>query len=136
MVMLDPYRITGITTPTELSDPRFGITGMAPAKELAAVAFPRSVLSAGQPYTRAKSLAVTRERIVVEVAENTDITSDVSFVYEFDFNLRLIAVTPGNGVKTAEAYRKMTASAGHPAELNVEAECERLKAALVVKRNF
>jgi hypothetical protein len=30
----------------------------------------------------------------------------------------------------------MKAASGHPAELDVEAECERLKNSVVVKRNY
>jgi hypothetical protein len=82
------------------------------------------------------NLRVYRDRIVVEVAENTVEDSGVGFVYELDLALNVVTVTPMNGVIATEAYRKLPSASRTVSELNVEGECERLKKSVVVNRAF
>jgi hypothetical protein len=117
-----------------MTDHGFELVGMAPAKEIATVLFPRSVLSAGQPYTRARNLRVYQDRIVVEVSENTVEDSGVWFVYELNLALDVVAVSPMDGVKATEAYRQLPVASRTVSELDVDGECDRLKKSVVVNR--
>lgn len=131
LVVLDPWQITGLETPVVMEDQRFRLLGMAPAKEKAVVLFPRSCLSIGQSYTRATGLRVTRDRIIVEVAESPE-PNDPGFVYELDYNLRVMNVIPaGDNVHTR--HRELEAK-GKLDHAYTSDELEELKATVIVKR--
>jgi hypothetical protein len=133
MVVLDPLRMSGVGTPKEMRDHRFELLNMPAAHEVATVLLPRSTPSLGQPYTRAMAMNVTTERIIVEVSENTDSLSQIGFVYEFDYFLHVVAVTPRNGVVAAEAHRKLEAEGRLHGAWNPAAECAQLKAGVIVR---
>lgn len=132
LVVLDPLKVVGLTTPKEMLDHRLELIGMPPARERAVVFFPRSCISHGQPYTRASVLNITRERLVVHVAEGTAEES-AGFVYELDYGLNVISVTP-DGVGVMQLHHALEARGllDHPYSPE---ECERLKASVVVRRD-
>jgi len=66
---------------------------MPAAKKKAVVLFPRNCISTGLPYTRARTLYVTKDRIIVEVAEGPD-ESGAGIIYELDYGLRVMSVVP------------------------------------------
>jgi hypothetical protein len=131
LVVLDPLRVVGLMTPTEMRDRRFELLGMAPSKERAVVFFPRSCISQGQPYTRASRLRVTRDRLVVDVAEGVSEADNPVFVYELDYGLNVLDLTPGD-VSIMRKHQALEARGrvDHP----FSEECERLKAGVVVRR--
>lgn len=132
MVVLEPGKMSGITTPHEMQDPRFGLMDMPAAHEKAVILFPRSCLSQGQRYTRAKGLLVSPERIMVDVNESTsDTARDPGFFYEFDYKLNVVDVTAvGN---EQPHLRDFLAGLQHPCD--PDSEQERLKKAIVIRRS-
>jgi hypothetical protein len=121
-------------TPKEMQDHRFELLGMPPAKERAVVFFPRSCISVGQHYTRARGLRVTKERLVVDVSEGVSQGSETpGFVYELDYGLNVVSVVP-NTAQVMVLHQALEARGllDHPFS---EAECERLRAGVVVIRD-
>jgi hypothetical protein len=88
------------------------------------VFFPRSCISIGQRYTRARELRVTRERLVVDVAEGLSEAETPGFLYELDYKLNVAKVTP-NSVKVGELH-------DHSFSRD---ELDRLKAGVIVRRD-
>lgn len=97
-MVLDPVKMSGLATPKNMRDHRFELLGMPAARERAVILFPRSCLGLGQPFTRVRSVLVTKARIVVSVAESMNETNDNQIVYEMDHSLNVVNVEPGNGV--------------------------------------
>jgi hypothetical protein len=133
LVVLDPLNVVGPMTPKEMRDHRFELLGMPPAKERAVVFFPRSCISLGQPYTRAGALRVTKDRVIVEVAEGVAEAEGPGFVYEFDHDLGVLNVTP-QGLGVMQAHQALEARGLLDHHFSQE-ECERLKAGVVVIRD-
>jgi len=132
LVVLDPLKVVGLMTPTEMRDHRFELLGMPSARERAVVFFPRSCISVGQPYTRATRLRVTKERLIVEVAEGV-VEEGPGFVYELDYGLNVVSVAPeGFGVIQTHQALEAHGLLDHPFTLE---ECEHLKAGVVVRRD-
>jgi len=106
---------------------------MPSAREKAVVFFPRSCISVGQPYTRARRLRVTKERLVVDVAEGASEAESPAFVYELDYRLNVVSVLPG-GIDVMQEHQALEARGllDHPFS---QEECERLKAGVVVRRD-
>lgn len=132
LVVLDPLKIVGQSTPKEMRDHKFELLGMPPAKEEAVVLFPRSCFSAGQPYTRANSLRVTKERLVLTVAESVLEERSPWLTYEFDYDLNVLSVT---AVAADVVYTYQALQAGGAVNHSLPEECARLKSAVVVRRN-
>lgn len=134
LVVLDPLKVIGLVTPKEMTDHRFELLEMEGAKEEAVVLFPRSCIGMGQHYTRAKTLHVTKDRIVVEVAEGTTESRDPGFVYEFDYGLNVVNVAPSSdAVMRLHQQLEAQGKLNHPFFLATE--CERLKATVIVRRS-
>lgn len=133
LVVLDPLKVSGVITPKEMDDHRFALLNMAPAHERAGVFFPRSCISAGQPYTRVKNVEINKARIVVAVSEGIS-EREEGFVYEFDYNLQVVNVEPTNGVEVERIHRELEAQGKLDHTFNVEKECARLKAGVIVRR--
>jgi hypothetical protein len=134
LVVLDPMKIFGAVTPQEMKDHRFELLGMAPAHERAVVFFPRSCIGAGQPYTRVRTLHINKDRIVATVSEGMA-EIDQGFVYELDYNLRVMNVVPTNGVAVERMHRDLEAQHKINHRFVLESECARLKAGVVVRRD-
>jgi hypothetical protein len=102
------------------------------AWEKAVVYFPRSCISIGQPYTRARSLVVLKDRLIIGVAEGADADTDPGFMYELDYGLNVVSVVP-NGVGVMNAHKKLEDRGllDHPYS---DQELETLKAAVIVRR--
>jgi hypothetical protein len=118
-------------TPKEMRDHRFELLGMPAAREKAVMLFPRSCLSRGQPYTRVSSLRISKDRLRVVVTETTNVGQAPQFIYELDYGLNVLNVSP-NGFADVQAYQALEArgEVDHP----VSVECDRLKAGVVVRR--
>lgn len=86
---------------------------------------------AGQPYTRAQALLITKDRLIVQVAEGVEEQVDPTFIYELDYGLNVVSVSP-NGVGITRAHQVLEARRvlDHPFSLE---ECARLKAGVVVR---
>jgi len=130
LVVLDPLKVVGALTPKEMKDHRFELLGMPSAREKAVVFFPRSSFSAGQPYTRTRRLSVTKERVIVLVAEGVRF-EDPTLIYELDYRLNVINVTPA-GAEVNYAYRALEARGA--VDHSFSEECARLKAGVIVRR--
>ena len=133
LVVLDPLKISGVVTPTEMKDHRFELLNMTPAREKAVVLFPRSCMSADQPYTRVSNLQVSKDRIVVTVSEGV-VESAQGFVYEFDYDLQTVNVVPGNGVELERVHRSLEARGKLDHPFDFEKESGRIKAGVIVRR--
>jgi hypothetical protein len=136
LVVLDPWQIAGLTTPIEMQDQRFRLLDMAPAKEKAVVFFPRSCLSHGQPYTRVQAVRTTADRLVLEVAEGIAESRAEEptpvFVYELDYALNAVSVTPSS-INVPRVHKELEARGvlDHPL---TRQDWERLKDGVVVRR--
>jgi hypothetical protein len=132
LVVLDPLKVVGLMTANEVRDERYQLLGMQPAKEKAVVLFPRSAFSAGQDYTRAIHLRVTKERLLVYVAEGEGEGAPQVLLYELDNGLNVMDLTPLSS-EVVFLYQGLRARGlvDHP----FSEELARLKAALVVRRD-
>jgi hypothetical protein len=134
LVVLDPLKISGSVTPKEMRDHRFELLGMPAANERAVLLFPRSCISTGQPYTRVQSVHVSKDRILVAVAENTEEDSPLGFVYELDYRLNVVNVEPTNGVLVAKAHHELEVEGKLDHPIDFRKELVLLKAGVVVRR--
>jgi hypothetical protein len=134
LVVLDPMKIFGAVTPHEMTDHRFELLNIAPAHEKAVVFFPRSCISADQPYTRVRTLHINNDRIVATVSEGMA-EGEQGFVYELDYNLRVINVVPTNGVAVERMHRDLEVQGRLTHSFDFGQECARLKAGVVVRRD-
>lgn len=132
LVVLDPLKVSGLVTPKEMADHRFELLNMPAAREKAVILFPRSCISKGQPYTRVRAVHVTGDRVIVEVAEGTN-AGDLGFVYEFDYGLNPVQVTPEH-VAVMKRHQELESSHELDHRFSSEVERERLKAGLIVRR--
>jgi DNA-binding winged helix-turn-helix (wHTH) protein len=133
LVILDPLKIVGISTPQQVIEHRFELIDMPASFEKAVVLFPRSCISKGQPYTRVTALDVTSERIKVDVSEGVN-PQGFGFIYELDFGLRVVSVIPQEGVALARTHEMMEAAGKLDHHLDLARECAALKAAVIVRR--
>jgi len=134
LVILDPMKMLGVVTPHEMKDHRFELLNMAPAHETAVVFFPRSCVSADQPYTRVRTLHINNDRIVATVSEGMA-EIDQGFVYELDYNLRVMNVVPTNAVAVERMHRDLEVQGKLTHSFDLTQECARLKAGVVVRRD-
>jgi hypothetical protein len=132
LVVLDPLSIKGSVTPSKMTDEKFALSNMAEASEKAVVFFPRSIISKGQPYTRASTLSASEGKIRVAVAESAAEESP-GFIYQFDYNLNVLSVEP-DAPWALDRFKQVTGASAEAAPLALEAECARLKANVVVRR--
>jgi hypothetical protein len=132
LVALDPLQVVGLMTANEVRDERYRLLGMQPANEKAVVLFPRSSFSAGQDYTRVIHLRVTKERLLVYVAEGEGEGAPAVLLYELDNGLHVMDLTPLSS-EVLFLYQGLRARGlvDHP----FSEELARLKAALVVRRS-
>ncbi|SRR5579871_4631110 len=133
LVIIDPLKVSGIVTPKEMQDRQFELLNMSAAHERAVVFFPRSCVSIAQPYTRATAVHVTRERIVVQVAEGFG-EGFAGFVYELDFRLHVVNVVP-TGLQVEQRHQELEAQGKLDHPFDAAKECERLRAAVIVRRS-
>ncbi len=133
LVILDPRSISGPVTPAEMRDQRFALLNMPAAKEKAVVLFPRSCLSAGQPFTVARAIRVTKDRILVVVAENIE-PDGPGFVYEFDYNLNVVNVVASHAGAARRFHQDLQDKGllNHP--FDADKEYAELKAGVIVRR--
>lgn len=132
MVVLDPLKMSGVVTPKEMRDRQFELLNMETAKEKAVVFFPRSCISVGQPYTRVTDIHITKQRIIVFVAEGTD-EREPGFTYEFDYGLHVLNVAP-TGVAVQQRHEELEAKGKLDHAYDLENECALLKSEVVVRR--
>jgi excisionase family DNA binding protein len=133
LVILDPLKISGAVSAAKMEDHRFEIVNMKPANERAVVFFPRSCVSTGQTYNRVGWVYVTKDRIVVVVSESS-IDDGPGFIYQLDFDLRVINVVPSNAFMIGRLHRELEAQGSLNHEFDSDKECARLKAGVVVLR--
>jgi hypothetical protein len=132
LVVLDVRGIVGQVSPTEMNDIQYGIRGMAPARQKRVVFFPRSCIARGQPYNRAAALRITKDRILVTVAEGISETAGPDVVYQLDYEFKVTSVVPGN-LDFMERHRKLEAEGKIDHHYSGPQEFERLKQAVVVR---
>jgi hypothetical protein len=133
LVVLDPLKIIGLVTPKKMQDHRFELLNMSAAHEKAVVLFPRSCVSIGQPYTRATAVQVTKERIIVMVAEGYGELYP-GLVYELDYGLHVVNVVPA-GIQMQQRHQELEAQGKLDHPFDAAKECERLKAEVIVRRS-
>lgn len=136
LVVLDPLKMSGVVTPKEMSDHRFELLGMPSAKEEAVVLFPRSCISVDQPYTRVSDVRVNviGKRIIAVVAEGIA-EPDAGFVYELDYDLHVVNITPNSGLFVERAHRELQRQGKLDHPLDLDKECSELKDEVVVRRS-
>lgn len=117
LVSLNPWQVSGVSTPKNLPDWRFELIGMRAAQEEGVILFPRSCISRGQPYTRVMEVRVTPDRIVATVTEGPHEERDPRIVYELDYGLQVVNVVPTDSAR--EKHRQLEASGelDHPYSL-------------------
>lgn len=131
LVVLDPLKIIGRTTPVNLPDGRFELVGMQSAHEQAVVLFPRSDVSKNEPYTRVANLWATTNRIIVQVAEGTNEDTSPRLVYELDHGLHVVNV---QGTDNFRRVHKTLESTGQLNHVLTQAELDQLKSAVVIQQ--
>ncbi len=89
LVELDPFALSGASTPSHMRDQQFRLLDMPEAHEELVVLFPRTCLSRNEPYTRAGGLAAVDGAVHVNIIESFDPTSKRVVFYDFDQSLRL-----------------------------------------------
>jgi hypothetical protein len=129
---LDPLKVVGLMTANEVRDERYQLLGMQPAKEKAVVLFPRSAFSAGQDYTRAIHLRVTKERLLVYIAEGEGEGAPQVLLYELDNGLNVMDLSP---LSAEVVYLYQALRARGLVDYPFSEELARLKAGVVVRRN-
>ena len=132
LVVLRPWRMSGVSTPTEMPDPRFRLLDMPEAREPAVVWFPRSCISKNKPYTRVHEIRVLNDRIVVITAEGTN-ESDVGIIWELDHHLRVLSATAtGDEMRILHQQMERSGQVDHP----YTAEIDRLRSKLEVRADW
>lgn len=133
LVVLDPLKVSGVTTRLDIEDRRFALRDMPEAKEEAVILFPRSCLAVGKPYTRVVTLAVTQERIFAAIVEGEQDPGIATFGYEFDHQLNPIEVKT-LGSHAAEIHDSLAREGKLDHAFREKEELAELKARVVVKR--
>jgi len=78
-------------------------------------------------------LHVNKDRIIAAVSEGMAET-DAGFIYELDYNLRVISVVPNGSVQVERTHRNLEAQGKLDHPFNSEKECGHLKASVIVRR--
>jgi hypothetical protein len=91
IVQLDPFAMSGVSTPWHMKEPRFRLLDMPEANEDLVILFPRTCLSLSrnEPYTRVSTFAVDQDAVHASVIESYKPTSPRVVFYDFDLSLRL-----------------------------------------------
>ena len=89
LVVLDPFAMSGISTPSRMKDQHFRLLDMPEAKEDLVILFPRTCLSRDEPYTRVGTVTVDDHAIHVITVESFNGLLHRNVFYDFDFSLRL-----------------------------------------------
>jgi hypothetical protein len=134
LVVLDPLKVVGVVTPVEMRDRRFALLNMAPAHEKAVVLFPRSCISVGAPYTRAKFMSVSDDRITVVVSEGPAEQQDPGFIYEFDRALHIVGVQ-AEGPGTIRKHEELERQGKLDHAFDLARECSRLRTNVTIRRS-
>jgi hypothetical protein len=130
LVALDPFALSGASTPYRMQDQRFRLLDMPEAHEDAVVLFPRSCLSRNEPYTRLKSIAVDDYTIRAVVTETHQVSMRGIF-YEFDHDLKLRRAFLSSEYRLEHAEMERDGKLSHSAN----ADEQPLGAALEIRRN-
>jgi hypothetical protein len=134
LVVLDAHRLSG-ASPTPEGDPhRFQSLG--PGVEKAVVLFPRSCLARQAAFTRAQALWTSKDRIVVLVLQGTsddEHNSPGYLVYELDYKLNVLGVTPSDSFQTS--HRELEAKGQLDHRLS-SAEIDNLRQVQLIRRTF
>jgi hypothetical protein len=133
LVVLDPHRLSGASPTPEGDPPRF--QGLGPGAEKAVVLFPRSCLARQAAFTRAQALWTSKDRIIVLVLQGTsddEHNSPGYLVYELDYKLNVLGVTPSDSFQTS--HRELEAKGQLDHRLS-SAEIDNLRRVQVIRRN-
>jgi len=90
LVELDPFSMSGASTPSRMKDRRFRLLDMPEAHEKLVILFPRTPLSRDEPYTRVHALGVDDHGVHVTIIESFDPFSRRNVLYDFDLSLHLV----------------------------------------------
>ena len=94
LVVLNPYKMRGASTPSRMTDQRFHILDMPEAHEELVILFPRSCLDRDEPKTMVAQLQVNEHNILVRVAMGHDVTLPRAVYFEFTPEFRLKRAFP------------------------------------------
>jgi len=89
LVELDPFALSGPSTPSQMKDQRFRLLDMPEAHGEIVALFPRTCLSKDAPYTRVGSIEAHEGGFVVIEIEDYKGDSNRLVYYDFDSSLRL-----------------------------------------------
>jgi hypothetical protein len=130
MVVLDPWKVKGLMTPTEMRDQVYRLLDMPQAHERSVVFFPRSCISLGERYTRVSDIRVTKHRLVITTSEGIGEKTSPGFVYELDYGLHVVEVQQTDN-RVQQIHRRLEAlgKVDHPYSSQ---DWDRLKANTVV----
>ena len=134
LVVLDAHRLSGASPAPEGDPNRF--QGLGPGLEKAVVLFPRSCLARQAAFTRAQALWTSKDRIVVLVLQGTsddEHNSPGYLVYELDYKLNVLGVTPSDSFQTS--HRELEAKGLLDHRLS-SAEIDNLRQVQVIRRTF
>ena len=90
LVVLNPYTMRGVSTPSRMADQKFHILDMPEAHEELVILFPRGCLDRNEPKTMVGDLEINGQNILVRVAmgHHVDLTRSVYFEFTPDFRLK------------------------------------------------
>jgi hypothetical protein len=121
----------GISTPSRMKDQHFRLLGMPEAHEEMVVLFPRSCLSAGEPYTRLTLIEADERAVRVNVAEGHDPFTPNVLLYDFDPSLVPTRVTLSSEYSQAHIRLERSGTLSHAGSVD---EVELLRS-VEIRRN-
>jgi hypothetical protein len=115
LVVLNPFAMKGASTPSQMRDQAYRLLDMPEASEDAVVIFPRSCLSAAEPYTRVSELEADSQAVRVKVTESHDLSARIIY-YDFDPALGLKRVLPSSEYLAEHRQKERSGDLAHSAQ--------------------
>jgi hypothetical protein len=121
LVVLSPFRMKGMSTPSRVKDQKFRILDMPEAHEDLVILFPRTCIFRDEPYTMAQSLETNEHytQVVVEMGPAANNTFP-SVYFEFAPDFRIRRVYPSNAYSLEHLRLERAGMLNHPSEKDVE----------------
>jgi hypothetical protein len=94
VVVLNPYKMRGASTPSRMADQRFRMLDMPEAHEELVILFPRSCLDRDEPKTMVSHVTVNEHNILVDVVMGHNVAMRWKVFFEFTPDFRLKRVFP------------------------------------------
>lgn len=129
LVVLDPFAMSGASTPSVRRDPRFQLLGMPESREEVAILFARSCLGRNELYTRVSELEADAQAVRVKVMESVE-DSDRVVYYEFSPGFALSRVFASNQYREEHQKLERSGQLTH----SVDTDIKQLERDLEIRR--